>query len=705
MARQRTPITAEDLYRFQWLDHVRLDPSGRRVAWDVHRPDAETRDNHAQIWVAGTSGGRAEAITHGIRDRAPEWSPDGRHLAYLSKQGQRDQVFVLDPMLGPGRPLTAIPDGVLSFRWSPDGRRLAFTARVPSEPDLVVEDPRPPEGPALRRPPVARVVRGFDWRFNGTGFFDGRRVHLFVIDFDPRATVLPEPRQVTDGAWDVEGYEWSPDGEAFCVTGDARPGSDLRRARDLSIVPLDTGTPEPIVSGLVAAGPRWAPDGRTIAFMAPRDLAAGHLQRVWVTEAGTGHEPRCLTADFDVQVGGAVIGDLWLRGGPGLRWAPDGSRLYFLGSSRGATNVYSVDLGGEVRAELAPAHRAIFDFDVAPGILAFGANNPLEAGDVYLANLEAPAERQVTNLNAWLRERSLVAPEEQSFTAGDGLELQGWLLRPQGVSEARRAPLVLEVHGGPNGMYGWTFMHEFQLLCANGIGVLYLNPRGSDGYGEDFMHRVVQDWGGGDAEDLLLALDQLTARERWVDDARLGVAGGSYGGYMTNWLIGHTTRFRAAVSMRSICNLVSEYTQHDIVMWGTEQLGPIEWPDPETLWHRSPIRYVRDIETPLLLLHGESDLRCAISQAEELFGALHLLGKEVELVRFPGESHDLSRNGRPDRRVERLNRILGWFQRHLTTTRRRGGTGRGRRKRAEAGASAGAGTVPSPADDAPAKLG
>jgi dipeptidyl aminopeptidase/acylaminoacyl peptidase len=157
----------------------------------------------------------------------------------------------------------------------------------------------------------------------------------------------------------------------------------------------------------------------------------------------------------------------------------------------------------------------------------------------------------------------------------------------------------------------------------------------------------------------------VTARERWVDAERLGVAGGSYGGYMTNWLIGHTTRFRAAVSMRSICNLVSEYAQHDIVSWGREQLGPIEWPDPETLWHRSPIRYVRDIETPLLLLHGEADLRCAISQAEELFGALHLLGKEVELVRFPGEAHDLSRNGRPDRRVERLHRILGWFESHL----------------------------------------
>ncbi|MGH7911168.1 MAG: prolyl oligopeptidase family serine peptidase, partial [Candidatus Dormibacteraceae bacterium] len=414
-------------------------------------------------------------------------------------------------------------------------------------------------------------------------------------------------------------------------------------------------------------------DGRSIAFAAPQDLAAGRLQRVWLVEApdgaGRGRQPRCLTADFDVQVGGSVIGDLWLRGGPGLRWAEDGSRIYFLGSARGASNLYSVDLEGEVRAELAPSHRTIFDFDVRGGLIAFGANSAVEAGDLFFAQQEeperGPAERQVSDLNPWLRERTLITPEEQAFTAGDGLELQGWLLRPEGASEATKAPLVLEIHGGPNGMYGWTLMHEFQLLAASGIGVLYLNPRGSDGYGEEFMHRVVQDWGGGDAEDLLLSLDQLIAREHWVDETRLGVAGGSYGGFMTNWLIGHTARFGAAVSMRSISNLVSEYAQHDIVTWGREQLGPIDWPDPETLWHRSPIRYVRDIETPLLLIHGESDLRCAISQAEELYGALHLLGREVELVRFPGEAHDLSRNGRPDRRVERLRRIRDWFQGHL----------------------------------------
>ncbi|MFZ0215531.1 MAG: S9 family peptidase [Candidatus Dormiibacterota bacterium] len=660
----RTPITAEDLYRFRWLDHVRLAPDGTRLAWEVGWGDREDRENRAAVWVAGTAGGDGAPITDEAgRKRSPEWSPDGARLAFLSREGKVDQLRVLDlPGGAEARQVTGLPDGVLAYRWSPDGTRIAFTARVPSQPDAVVEDPRPPEGTAVRRPPVARVVRGFDWRFNGVGPFDGRRVHLFVVPADGAA----EPRQVSTGAWDVEGFDWSPDGTRFVVAGDDEPGADLRRTRDIAIVDLDGGAVTPIVRGRMTGGPRWSPDGARIAYLGPNEVGAGYFNRVWVVGAGTAPgEPRCLTATFDANVGGSVIGDMRVSSGLGLRWDAAGERLYFLASERGTANLHSVDLAGEVRAELATSHRALYDFDLRGSHLAFAANDAEQPGEVYLATSGEPAERQATDANPWLRERSLVTPEPQQFTAADGRPLEGWLLRPEGASEATPAPLVLEIHGGPNGQYGWGFMHEFQLLAGQGVGVLYLNPRGSDGYGEDFMRAVVQDWGGGDAEDLLIALDQLTARERWVDERRLGVAGGSYGGFMTNWLIGHTNRFRAAVSMRSICNLVSEYAQHDIVAWGRDQLGPIEWPDPDELWRRSPLRYVRDIETPLLLLHGEADLRCAISQAEELFGALHLLGREVELVRFPGEAHDLSRNGRPDRRAERLDRIAGWFRSHF----------------------------------------
>jgi dipeptidyl aminopeptidase/acylaminoacyl peptidase len=223
---------------------------------------------------------------------------------------------------------------------------------------------------------------------------------------------------------------------------------------------------------------------------------------------------------------------------------------------------------------------------------------------------------------------------------------------------------VLQIHGGPHGQYGWAFFHEFQVLAAAGYLVFYTNPRGSDGYGEEFKHMVVRDWGGKDFQDLMSALDQLIERG-FVDTRRMGIAGGSYGGFMTNWAIGQTDRFAAAVSMRSISNLVSEYAQHDIVLWGVLEMGPPPWPDADELWKRSPIRYVEHIRTPLLLTHGEMDLRCAISQAEELFGAMRLLGKEVELVRFPAESHELSRSGSPLHRVMRFEILLDWFDRYL----------------------------------------
>src|SRR5229473_2912591 len=266
-----------------------------------------------------------------------------------------------------------------------------------------------------------------------------------------------------------------------------------------------------------------------------------------------------------------------------------------------------------------------------------------------------------------LRDRYVAQPERESFTAPDGWVVEGWMLKPRDFDPGRTYPLVLEIHGGPHGQYGWAFMHEFQILAGMGYLVLYLNPRGSDGYGEHFRRQVVRDWGGKDYIDLMTALDQAIERSGSVDVSRMGVGGGSYGGYMTNWVIGQTNRFSAAVAMRPISNLVSEYAQHDIVLWGALELGPPPYPDLDELWRRSPIRYVQNMQTPLLLSCGEMDLRCAISQSEELFGAMRFLGKTVEMVRFPEESHDVSRSGRPDRRVERLRRITSWFERFLGT--------------------------------------
>ncbi|HXI96153.1 MAG TPA: prolyl oligopeptidase family serine peptidase, partial [Candidatus Acidoferrum sp.] len=416
--------------------------------------------------------------------------------------------------------------------------------------------------------------------------------------------------------------------------------------------------------GLYLGAPSWSPRGDLIAFIAPNGLDPGLLERLWIVPLTGEGGPRCLTTGFDQGVADSIITDMRAGHGSRLTWSAEGDRIYFLASGPGTTSLYSSDLEGNVRQE-AGGQRRIFDFDVAHGVIAFAVSDTHHPGELHI--LTQGAEARLTDLNSWLHDRHVAQPERFQFTAPDGWGIEGWVLKPDGLDPQKRYPLVLEVHGGPHGQYGWAFFHELQILAGMGYVVLYLNPRGSDGYGERFRREVVRDWGGKDYVDLMSALDQVIERTGYVDTSRMGIGGGSYGGYMTNWAIGQTDRFSAAVSMRSISNLVSEYAQHDIVLWGALELGPAPWPDLDELWKRSPIRYVKSIKTPLLLTCGEMDLRCAISQSEEMFGAMRLLGKTVELVRFPDESHDVSRNGRPDRRVERLRRIAGWYERFLGT--------------------------------------
>ncbi|HUE67538.1 MAG TPA: prolyl oligopeptidase family serine peptidase [Candidatus Acidoferrum sp.] len=654
------PLTPEDLYRFRWIDHARLTPDGERVAYQVSWADANGRQTRSRIVVRRLLDPEPVEPTGGVqRDRSPEWSPDGRKIAFLTKMGTADQLFVADTTgRDPAVQMSSVPDGVGLHSWSPDGRWIAFLGAVLADPDAVVDDPRPPESrEQLRRAPVARVVRRLDYKHDGRGYVDGRYHHLFVVSADGG-----EAKQLTSGAWDVSEYDWSPDSTRLIVAGNAEPGADLQRELNLYMVDLEAKLVR-LGGGFYLSAPIWSPKGDQIAFIAPNGLDVGLIERLWVVPL-SGGGPRCLTANVDLAVNDSVINDMRAGHATRVLWSAEGDRIYFPGAGPGVTAIHSVDMEGNVREE-ASGRRRIYDFDLASGVLVFCASDPANPGDLFM--LTQGAEARVTDLNPWLHDRYVAEPEQHYFTAPDGWRLEGWVLKPQNHDPNRLYPAVVEIHGGPHAQYGWSFFHELQVLAGQGYVVFYMNPRGSDGYGETFRRSVVRDWAGKDYVDLMSSLDQLIERTGYVDSNRLGVGGGSYGGYMTNWIIGQTDRFSAAVAMRSISNLVSEYAQHDIVLWGVLQLGPPPWPDLDELWRRSPIRYVQNVRTPLLLTAGEMDLRCAMSQSEEMFGALRLLGKTVELVRFPEESHDLSRNGRPDRRVERLKRIAGWYERFLGT--------------------------------------
>lgn len=651
----KRPTIPEDLYRFRWVSHIRLSADGSRVAYCVTWADPDSRENRSRVYVQPVAGSSPpEPIPDDSQDQEPEWSPDGR-LAFTRKVAGVQQLFCQEPG-GAARQLTSLVDGVGTAAFSPDGRFLAFLGTVVSDPEGVVDDPRPSrDSDPARRPPVARVARGLNYKRDGLGYADGRSRHLFVVP-----TTGGHASQLTQGPWAVEAFSWAPNSTHLAVVGDAEPDADLRMENDIYLVDLK-GDRTRIAGGLLISSLACSPAGDVIAFGAPLGPEGGLLQRVWTVPV-TGGEPSCLTSRFDLSAGDGLVSDMRADHHYELHW--DGGRIHFLATGRGETGIWSVGEAGDVRQEVG-GRRDVFGFDVSGGVTAFCASDAFNPGDALV--LEAGQERRLSDLNPWLAERWLGEPEPLSFKASDGVLVEGWLLTPPGFDSGRRHPLVLEVHGGPHAAYGWNFFHEFQMLAGMGFLVLYLNPRGSDGYGEEFRTAVTRDWGGKDFGDLMTGLDEVIGRG-FVDEGRLGIAGGSYGGYMTNWAIGHTDRFAAAVAMRSIANLVSEFTQHDIALWGATEMGPPPWTDPDELWRRSPIRYVADIHTPLLLLHSEMDLRCAISQAEEIFGALRLLGREVEMVRYPGESHDLSRSGRPDRRVDRLRRIAAWFERHLSET-------------------------------------
>jgi dipeptidyl aminopeptidase/acylaminoacyl peptidase len=655
----RSPFSSDDIYNFRWIDHVRLDPAGERVAYVVRKADREAVDYRSNVYLHGLAADDPVIqATGGPKDDSPEWAPDGRRLAYVAKKGTVSQVYVLDPGAGEARQLTSLEFGASAPRWSRDGRQVAFKGSVIGHPEGVVADPRPPEGgpDAPLRQPIARVAQGLDYKFDGRGYLDGRRGHLFVVSSDGG-----EALQLTFGRWDVEGFDWSPDGRSLVVAGNAEPDNDLMQTNFLYVVPAAGGALRQVAGGLDIGMPRWSPKGDRIVF-AGTDELAGSYTRLWLVSP-SGGDQRCITGEQDICIGDHCISDM--RGGHGfeINWSADGTRILFPVALPGRSELWSCAMAGdELRAEVA-GNRQVFDWSVAGGAIVVAASDPTTPGDLFVRDAEG--ERRLTTINTFFADRVTALPERWEFSAADGLKLEGWLLKPEGFDPGRRWPLVMEVHGGPHGEYSWSFFHEFQVLAGLGYLVFYVNPRGSCGYGEAFQRSCVMDWGGKDFEDLMTSLDQLIDRTGYVDTDRLGVGGGSYGGFMTNWVVGHTDRFKAAVSMRSIADFVSDYRACDIALWNDQEMGKLNWSDPRSIWERSPIRFVESIRTPLLLTHGEMDLRCPIHQAEELFGALRVLRREVELVRFPEESHDLSRSGRPDRRIERLNRIAGWFEKHI----------------------------------------
>ncbi len=690
------PIVAEDLFRLLIVSDIQMSPDGQSVAYLVTRLDQDADDYKAAIWTAPIHGGTPRQLTAGTaRDGSPRWSPDGRQIAFVSNRpgetpeppstnrkkqteeqerqgrsksasnakedGPKPQIWVIAVGGGEARQLTRQPFGATSPTWSPDGHAIAFLSPTPPE-----HEPKSHDGEGTGTVADERLITEIRYRYDGRGFIE-RHDHVWTIPSDGG-----DARQLTTGDTDDAQPTWSPDGARIAFVSNRTPDHETNGISAIYAVPAQGGSPRCLTDGAFAfSAPTWSPDGSRLAVIGTDDPLAGGAKNanLWTVPAGGG-TPINHTRDWDRSFGDHGMSDVYMAADDRPVWSPDGGRVYALASDRGSTHIHRVTLQDGSVERLTSGSRRIVSFAVAPGVsfcyISGEAHRPFE---VFTADAAGRDERQLTEHNReFLNEVALSPSEEILFRSkSDGAEIQGWILKPPGFQEGSptKYPMILQIHGGPHAMYGHAMFHEMQLMAARGYVVLYTNPRGSSGYGEDFTSSTRGRWGEHDMPDVMGALDAILERG-YVDSARVGVTGGSYGGYLTNWIIGHTDRFKAAVTQRCVANFYSFFGTSDIgFTFGQYEFGGTPWSDTEKLLHHSPISYVESMTTPLLIIHNEQDLRCPIEQAEQLFVFLKKLGRQVAFVRIPGEDHNLSRTGKPSRRLARLHHLIGWFDTHL----------------------------------------
>jgi dipeptidyl aminopeptidase/acylaminoacyl peptidase len=693
----KKPIVASDLMKIATTSWLQISPDGTKAVTVVNRKAVKNENEYyytRHLYLLDLTGkDQPLQLTFGDRnDGQPQWSPDGKQIAFVRADGEKSQIWLLPLSGGEAHAITKAEYSAFSPRWSPDGKKILYAASIPfyaieGKTTWTYERPGREQGDEpnfknMKADEKKKVTTSPDgnlqdvraWlaknasesnprvlnRQNIQGELnlqpDENFTHLFLI----AATGEEKAVQLTSGFQNFNNAEWSPDGKKIiCDSKAYTVHPDKERDSDLWIIDVESKQAKQLLhwEGYSISNPQFSPDALSISFFANTTSGRFYSQAIIATATANGEKPALLTASLDRDAGQAI-------------WSADSKTIYFVAQIDGDIPLFSVPAKGGAITKIIGNDSGINDFDVKGDRVVYALTETKNPWEVYTYSLKEKSSKQISKLNeGWLSERQIIYPKEYWLTRPDGTKVQYWVMEPVGKKEGVKYPTILNIHGGPSAMWGpgiFSMWHEYQLENSWGYGVVYSNPRGSGGYGDKFKRANFKDWGTSPAGDILASLDEAINNNSWIDKDQLFVEGGSYAGYMVAWIVGHDHRFKAANAQRGVYDLSTFMGEGNAWRLVPDHFGGYPW-EKETkqlLDFNSPLTYVNSINTPLLIIHGDQDLRTGVIQSETLYKSLKILNKPVEYIRYPKEGHELTRSGNPGRMMDHLLRVIEFFERY-----------------------------------------